>query len=281
MLTKVSSYSPLANDAKIQDVALGFIRKTGSKDGRWPWITVGVLHEELAGRLELEEGELILLSGLFSNESWYAFTTRRIISQFRGVLRSIDPSHGVRYDFGNFKGYGPDKDDDSLPDVFVMPMEVATITAADGEFLQFEFQTWEASMLPIAATRYWDVKHPFIDKFMTSAELEEYKKNVALARKPRGRPVKPPKEQAQEAVRQHARGVISTAEVWGFLLSRATPATLPDFMCELTPEIHVSLREVVLAHPGKFRSAKNDALFDAFVRWYDENPGTRNAAMNE
>ena len=214
------------------------------------------------------------MTGFFSNESWYAFTTRRIVSQFRGVLRSIDPSHGVRYDFGNFKGYGPNKEDGSLPDVFVVPMEVATITAAEsGEFLQFEFQTWDASMLPIAATRYWDVKHAFIDKLMTSAELEDYKKNVAPPRRPRGRPVKPPKEQAQDAVRWHTRGVISTTELWGILESRATPATLPDFMCEFTPEIHASLREAVLANPGEFRSAKNDALFDAFVLWYDENPG--------
>jgi len=121
----------------------------------------------------------MLMSGFYSNESWYVFTTRRIVSQFRGVLRSVDPSRGVQYDFGNFKGYGPDKEDGSLPDVFVVPMEVATITTVDGEFLQFEFQTWEASSLPIAATRYWDVKHPVIDKLMTSAELENYKKNVA------------------------------------------------------------------------------------------------------
>jgi hypothetical protein len=277
-LKKVSSFSPLANDAKIQDVALGFIRKSDSKK-QWLSITVGVLHSELAGQFELQDGELILVSGFFSNESWYVFTTRRIVSQFRGVLRSIDPSHGIRVDWGNFKGYGPDKGVDSLPDVGVVPIEVATITAAESEeFLQFEFLTWEASMLPIYAARYWQVKHPFIDKLMTSAELEYYKKN-ALPRTPRGRPVTPPKQQAQEIVRQHARGVISTAEVWGFLQSRATTATLPDFMCELTPELHASLRDAVLANPSKFRSAKNDVLFDAFVRWYEENPGNENATV--
>jgi hypothetical protein len=274
---------PSANDAKIQDVALSFIRK-GDSRRQWPSIAVGVLHEEFAGQLELQEGELVLLSGFFSNENWYVFTTRRIVSQFRGVLRSIDPSHGVRYDFGNFKGHGSDKEDGSLPDIFVVPMDVATITTDDsGEFLQFEFQTWEASSLPIAATRYWNLKHPFIDKLMTSAESENYKKNVAVLRTPRNLPVRPPKtpkEQAQEAVVLHARGVISTDEVWGLLLNRATPATLPDFMREITPEIHRYLREVVLANPGKFRSVKNDALFDEFVRWYDENPGADNAGAN-
>jgi hypothetical protein len=273
----------LANDAKIQDVALGFIRKSDAKR-QWPSITIGELHEGLAGQLVLQEGELILMSGFISNESWYAFTTRRIVSQFRGVLRSIDPSRGVQYDFGNFKGYGPDKEDGSLPDVFVVPMEVAKITAADsGEFLQFEFQTWEASSLPIAATRYWDVKHSFIDKLMTSAEWENYKKNVARPRRARGLrvSVRSPKEQAQEVVVWHARGLFSTEEVWGLLLNRATPTTLPDFMGELTPELRAALREVVLANPGEFRSANNDALFDAFVRWYEENPGAGNPVVNE
>jgi hypothetical protein len=273
----------LANDAKIQDIALGFIRKSDS-NRQWPSITVGALHEEIADQLELQEGELMLMSGFYSNESWYAFTTRRIVSQFRGELRSIDPSHGVRYDFGNFKGYGPDKEDGSLPDVFVVPMEVATLTATEsGEFLQFEFQTWEAPSLPIAATRYWDLKHPLIDKLITSAEWENYKKNVARPRTRRGRPVKvrSTKEQAQEVVVWHSRGVFSTEEVWELLLNRATPTTLPEFMCELTPEIHAYLQEVVLANPGKFRSAKNDALFDAFVFWYDQNPADGKPATNE
>jgi len=52
-------------------------------------------------------------------------------------------------------------------------------------------------------------------------------------------------------------------------------------MCELTPEIQAYLRGVVLANPGEFRSAQNDALFDAFVVWYEENPGAENGAAKE
>ena len=57
-----------------------------------------------------------------------------------------------------------------------VPREVATITAADtGNVVRFEFETWQASMLPIYAARYWVVKHPAIDKLMTTAERENYR----------------------------------------------------------------------------------------------------------
>jgi len=167
----------MATDTKIQDIALDYIRKAVVGGcSKWPSTTLGVLHPSLVERLPLENGELILVSAFFSSDSWYAFTTRRIVSQFRGACRSIDPSHGIRGNFGKFKGYGPSKGDDTFPNVGVVPREVATITAIpSGEAVRFEFKTWEASMLPIYAARYWYVKHPAIDKFMTKAEREEYR----------------------------------------------------------------------------------------------------------
>lgn len=167
----------MATDAKIQDIALRYIRKAvvgGSS--RWPSTTLGVLHGSLTNELSLANEELVLVSGFFSSDSWYAFTTRRIVSQFRGILHSLNPARGIRDDFRNFKGYGPDRGPDELPEVGVVPREVATITARDSQaVVHFEFETWEASMLPIYAARYWDVKHPAIDKLMTTAERESYK----------------------------------------------------------------------------------------------------------
>jgi hypothetical protein len=167
----------VATDAKIQDIALTYIRKAVVGGcTRWPSTTLGVLHPSLVGRLALDDGELVLVSAFFSTESWYVFTTRRVISQFRGILQSLDPSHGIRDDFANFKGYRPDRGEDTLPEVGVVLREVATITATDSQaVVRFEFETWEASMLPIYAARYWVVKHPVIDKLMTTAERESYR----------------------------------------------------------------------------------------------------------
>jgi hypothetical protein len=63
-----------------------------------------------------------------------------------------------------------------MPEVGVVPREAATITAADSRaVVRFEFETGEASMVPIYAARYWVVKHPAIDKLMTTAERESYR----------------------------------------------------------------------------------------------------------
>ena len=167
----------MPNDFKIQDIALNYIRKhVVGGDSKWPSTTVGTLHPSLVHRLLLDGGELVLVSTFFSTESWYAFTTRRIVSQFHGTFHSLDPSRGIRDDFGNFKGYGPDRGEDTMPEVSVVPREVATITASDSQaVVRFEFETWKASMLPIYAARYWIVKHPAIDKLMTTTERESYR----------------------------------------------------------------------------------------------------------
>ena len=155
----------MATDAKIQDIALDYIRKhVIGGDSTWHSTTIGVLHPALARRVELEGVELVLVSAFFSEDSWYAFTSRRIISQLNGAAYSIDPSHGIRGDFGNFKGDGK------------LPREVATLKATDTEdVVRFEFETGAASMLPIYAERYWNVKHPAIDKLMTTAERKHYR----------------------------------------------------------------------------------------------------------
>jgi len=166
----------MPNDTKIRDVAVNYIRKNvGVENSKWPSTTIGALHPSLVDRLLLEDGELVLLSAFFSSESWYAFTTRRIVSQFRGALQSLDPSRGISNDFGNFKGYGLGAASHRHRPGTITH-EVATITAVDSQaVVRFEFETWEASFLPIYAARYWDVKHPFLDKLMTTAEREDYK----------------------------------------------------------------------------------------------------------
>ena len=73
----------MANDTKIQDVALDYIRKHVVGGGsKWPSTTVGVLHPALVDRLHLEDRELVLVSAFFSGDSWYAFTTRRSSASF-------------------------------------------------------------------------------------------------------------------------------------------------------------------------------------------------------
>ncbi len=165
-------------DAKIHDIAVAYVRESGA--GRdWPFTVIGTLHPSIAGQLPLEEGELVIVSAFYSAQSWYAFTTRRIISRYEGVIQSLDPTQVVHSDFGNFEGYGPEKGDEELRDVAVVPREVATLTNASGTIVRFEFATWEESSLPMKAIQYWHAKHPFLHKLMTTAEREEFKQRKA------------------------------------------------------------------------------------------------------
>ena len=162
------------NDEKIHDIAVAYILKHSANLAKSATL-IGAPHPSLVPHLTLAEGERVLVSAFFSKSSWYVFTTRRITSQFQGVLHSLDPCHGITDDFPNFKGFKPGNH--SKPGA--VPREVATICTADNsDSVRFEFETWEAAMAPIYAARYWDRKHPILHKLMTPAELEKYKRRV-------------------------------------------------------------------------------------------------------
>ncbi len=166
----------MTQDAKIHEIALAYICKSVGKPTDTTFTKFGWLHPSLVERLPLEDGELVLVSAFFANESWYAFTTRRITSRFHGELQSLDPSHGIAADFGNFKGYAPGWADPEKEAgrPGVVPRETATVRACDSQpVVRFEFETWEASFVTIYASRYWRIKHPVLDKLMTTAEREK------------------------------------------------------------------------------------------------------------
>ena len=151
----------MTRDEKVQDIALAYIRKH-AMDKPWERTVMGELHPYIGKRLQLEQGELVVVSAYFSEDSWYAFTTRRIVSKFGGTFYSIDPSAGISGNFGIFKGGGGKS------------REVATLTPqCSDQVIKFEFVTGAESMLPIYAERYWNIKHRALDKLVTSAERQE------------------------------------------------------------------------------------------------------------
>jgi hypothetical protein len=172
----------VTTDTKIQDVAVRYIRKAIGNRDMLTFESLGTLHPLLARCFAFQDGELVLVSAFFSSESWYVFTTRRIISLFEGALQSLDPSDGVEAVFPNFKGYALDEDDCEPDDgsenrkPAVIPCDIATITSrVSRAVVRFEYRTWQGSTLPMYAAMYWQVKHPFLNKFMTTVELEDYR----------------------------------------------------------------------------------------------------------
>ena len=137
----------MTEDEKIQDIVIAMIRRKSMNPEAWRFTIIAELHLRLRERLSLFAGELPLASAFFSETSWYAFTTRRIISHLDSATAFIDPTHGITADVGNFKGLGS------------IPVEVATISTRSGAKIRFEYETGKASMAPIYATRYWEQKH--------------------------------------------------------------------------------------------------------------------------
>jgi len=163
----------MTNDGKIQDIALRYIRRAIGDRAVYSFESLGTLHSALSQHQLLSDGELVLVSSFFSDESWYVFTTRRIVSRFNGVQESLEPSHNIRGDFPNFKGYDPVEGDDGRAGA--IPRDAATITdLGSGAIVRFEYQTFHGSSLPMHAVLYWQVKHPFLHKLMTNAERAAY-----------------------------------------------------------------------------------------------------------
>jgi hypothetical protein len=254
----------VTTDAKIQDVAVRYIRDNAI-GGRalLPFESLGTLQPALTDHCSLQDGELVLVSAFFSSRSWYVFTTRRIVSLFGEELESLDPSQGVEAVFPNCKGYAPG-DKGEVLEPGIIPRDIATIRAITSRVLiHFEYQTCQGSGPPMWAVRYWENKHPFRERLMTKAELEHYRRHIATPGKPGGIPEMPPKEQARQMVKLHARGVTSTSDVWHRLLRRASSETMPVFLSEFTPEIHDYFRQVALPKYG--------ALLEALTDWYGSN----------
>ena len=186
-------------------------------------------------------------------------------------MQSLDASQGIKDEFPNFKGYDPD-DESELAKPGVVPCDVATITDEKcGAVLRFEYRTWQGSALPMYAVRYWRVKHPVLDKLMTTKEREYYKKHIALPRQPVGRPGTPPKEQARTIAGHHAVGALSSEEAWNVFLGFAKPETLPEIMPEFTTELHRYFQSVVFSESDSCQTGEERALLRALAKWYGRN----------
>ncbi|WP_208513747.1 hypothetical protein [Variovorax paradoxus] len=108
------------------------------------------MHPKLASSVDLLPGELPIASGFLSDSSWWLISTRRVVSQYQGAQRDLDPKYGLEHEFGNFKGIKR-SESPSAPST-----SVATVTSLrTKDALQFEFEMGKASMAPIYACMFW------------------------------------------------------------------------------------------------------------------------------
>jgi len=132
-------------DQSAREIAVASIRRHSMNPEEWVSTSIAILRSELESLVLLHDLELPLASAFISAQSWYAFTTRRIVACHAGTVREIDPRYGIESRFGNFKGLGG------------IPLEICTVRSiSTGDFMDYEYETGKASMVPIYACMFWE-----------------------------------------------------------------------------------------------------------------------------
>jgi hypothetical protein len=140
-------------DQKIRSTALWYVRNHSMDPETWRWTLLGEAHPQTAALADLEPGELALVSFFLSPESWYLFTTRRVLGTYAGQQIEARALDVVEDRFRNFKGT-----------IGGVATEVMTLRLACGAEVRLEYETFLASMGPIYYFRYWRVKYPILHR---------------------------------------------------------------------------------------------------------------------
>ena len=149
-------------DQKICSTALWYIEKAAMDPPTWRHTRIGKCHPEVSSRVQLQPGELVVVSSFLSDASWYLFTTRRILGSYGGQGVEMVALDVLDFDFANFKGYGQLDilQDDFLKSCGEKETEVMTLRHVSGIEARLEYETGRASMAPIFYMRYWKIKFP-------------------------------------------------------------------------------------------------------------------------
>ncbi len=139
-------------DEKIRSVALWYIKKHSMDPTAWRWTQLAEPQPEVMGKVQLQPGELPIVSFFRSEASWYLLTTRRILGSHTGQAVELSALDVVKDRFGNFKGHGGHE------------TEVMALQASDGSEVKLEYETFTASMAPIYYMMFWKRKYPILDK---------------------------------------------------------------------------------------------------------------------
>ena len=141
---------PTESEDELQASAVKYLRRHSMHHDEWKFTRLGQLHPELEEAIGLAPGERVIVSSLVSIDSWYSFTTRRLVAKLGGDVQSIDVLDAEDESFGNFKGYRPGYGPGS------QVTEIGTIKSrSTGERIQIEFETLYASMAPIYACKFF------------------------------------------------------------------------------------------------------------------------------
>lgn len=137
-------------DKKIAVIASRLIRKCSMEPDKWSHTRLGSWDERMP--LEVADQELPLVTIYFSQSSWVAFTSRRIVGVFGTDEFDLSPLDVLEHRWGdNPKGIGG------------AAIGTASLYLRDGRVVELQFEAGAAWMGPIYAMRFWQTKFPVLD----------------------------------------------------------------------------------------------------------------------
>ena len=108
----------------------------------------------------------------FPEGDWYVWTTRRLVAVCDNRHYEVDSESIVRAEFGRFKG-PPQSMNLTTGPIHTL---IAGLHSASGLVVRIRYETGYAAMGPLQCFKYWELKHPILDKLMTPSELAAYRK---------------------------------------------------------------------------------------------------------
>lgn len=161
----------MTRDQKIAEIATDLIRQSSMKQNQWRATSIGLMHAEPAIPLTLEDGEHPIVSSSFPEGDWYVWTSRRLVAVCEGAHYEADSESITRAEFGMFKGPPGLLTSTSGP----IHTLIATLYSNRGIAARIRYETGFAAMGPIQCLKYWELKHPVLNKLMTPTEQAAYR----------------------------------------------------------------------------------------------------------
>jgi hypothetical protein len=122
------------------------------QEAKWRFTRLGTLPERLGRIVQLDAGELSIVSCFIDAQRWYVMTSARVFGLANGARFSCPPLEVTQWRWGDFKHNGRAE------------VEVVTLALTTGTHLRVPYETGPAAMAPIYYERFWEIKYPILEK---------------------------------------------------------------------------------------------------------------------
>ncbi len=137
---------------KIRNIAMWYINKHAMEPSTWAYTRLTGHSKELTGRAKLNTGELPIVTCQTATDSWYVFTTYRVIAEHAGHRINTPATQVELGSLGDFKGHDGAR------------TRQVSLVLSGCDSKTIEYETGRASIAPFYYFTFWGIKYPILDK---------------------------------------------------------------------------------------------------------------------